>query len=481
MKRALSKKNLWDATPRFLKRAFGGALRAVSPERLLGRRFRENLRFLQDAQWWPAQRAREYQLPRLRETLALAYERTDFYRDAFDSAGFHPNDLKSLEDVEQLPTIDRTTVVGNLERMCTRDVGSRDVDYVSTGGTSGRPLRFYINSGRSAVEYAYLCASWRRAGYELGTPMAVLRGRIVAPRRGGLYHEYDPILRLHYYSNFHMTDDNMRRYLEHISAIGPCFLHAYPSSAGALARFVRRAGLRPPANVRGVLLESENIYRDEERLIEGAFGCRAFASYGHSEKLVLAAQCEHSKDYHVWPTYGFFELLDERGRRVTTVGEEGEIVGTGFINTVVPFIRYRTGDYATYAGDRCDACGRQHVVLRNIKGRWPQGGLRSLDGSVVSMTALNVHDDTFENVREYQFHQSAAGRATLRIVPARQLDPDEKRRIVESINRRLQGQVTVDLEIRGELKRTGRGKLPRVIQEPALASSCSDGPDSSGA
>jgi phenylacetate-CoA ligase len=441
---------------------------------LLGRRFRENLTFVRGAQWWPAERAREYQLARLRAVLTLAYEKTAFYRQAFDLAGFRPQSLKSLDDMRNLPTIDKDVVNKNLSDMCARRIERNDVDYVSTGGTSGTPLHFYIDANRSSVEYAYLTASWARAGYKIGMPMAVLRGRIVQQDRTGLYHEYDPILRHHYYSNFHANDANLGRYLEDISRIGPCMLHAYPSSAFAVARYIAVMGKTAPENIRRVILESENVYTDQVDEIERAFGVRTFSSYGHSEKLVLAAQCEHSRDYHVWPTYGYFELLDAGGRPVTEVGEEGEIVGTGFINTVVPFIRYRTGDYATYVGERCEACGREHIVITNIKGRWPQGELIAADGSVVSMTALNVHDDTFRKVREYQFHQSVPGKATLCVVPTGALVGSEQHRIITNMNRRLQGQVVVDIEVRAELVKTVRGKQPRVIQKCTPPARCRD-------
>jgi phenylacetate-CoA ligase len=465
MKKALSKKNLWDRMPPLLKSTLGKGLGLLPLPRLLGKKFRENYEHVREAQWWSAQRAREYQLGRLREMLKLAYGRTAFYHRTLDTVGFHPGDLKSLDDMNQLPTIDKQAVIENLSHMCTREVNGRDVDYGSTGGTSGTPLHFYLNANRSYVEYAYLTVSWERAGYRVGMPMAVLRWRMVRPDRNGFYHEYDPVLRHHYYSNFHMTADNMKRYLEHIRTIGPCMVHAYPSSAQALAKCITGMGEQVPHNVKGVLLESENVYSDQITDIEQALGARTFSSYGHSEKLVLAAQCESTRNYHVWPTYGYFELLDAEGKPVREVGQEGEIVGTGFINTVVPFIRYRTGDYATYVGEYCEACGREHTLITDIRGRGRQGGLVAADGSVVTMTTLTVHDDTLTNVREYQFHQSVPGRATLCIVPMTALDEKELQRIVTNMNKRLQGQVVCDVEIRTELVKTARGKQPRVIQK----------------
>jgi phenylacetate-CoA ligase len=465
MKRALSKKNLWEKTPPLLKSTLGRCLGLIPPKWLLGRSFTENCKFVRDAQWWPAERAREYQLKKLREILILAYEKTGFYRRMFDSVGLQPGDIKTLDNINQLPTIDKQVVNENRLDMCTKNVKGRDVDFGSTGGTSGTPLHFYLSANRHSVEYAYLTRSWERVGYRLGMPMAVLRGRTVRADRNGLRHEYDPILHHHYYSNFHMTGDNMRRYLDHMCSIGPCMLHAYASSAQALANYIIGTGNQGPQNVQGVLLESENVYPDQVHAIERAFHARTFSSYGHSERLVLAVQCEHTHNYHVWPTYGFFELLDDDGKPVCTPGQRGEIVGTGFINTVMPFIRYRTGDWATYVGGRCEACGREHVVLSDIEGRWPQGALIAADGSVVTMTALNVHDDTFNNVREYQFHQSVPGKATLCVVPVTPFDDKEKQRIVMNMNKRLQGQVTLDLEIRTELVKTARGKQPRVIQK----------------
>ena len=93
MKKALSRRNLWDKTPLWVKSTVGRAFTLLPPAWLLGRNFRENCQFLREAQWWPRERVREYQLCRLRAMLGLAYEKTGFYRRAFDSIGFHPGDL----------------------------------------------------------------------------------------------------------------------------------------------------------------------------------------------------------------------------------------------------------------------------------------------------------------------------------------------------------------------------------------------------
>lgn len=459
-----TRRELWDATPRTVRKMMSPLLNAFPPSIFLGHQFRNQFSFVQEAEHWDSERARLYQLNQLKKICTLAYERTVFYRRLFNQVGFNPRDLKSLDDFSGLPMITQDTLRTHLIEMLSVPPNSARARFVSTGGTGGKPLYFYMPAKRSYIEYAYLVASWERVGYHLGMPMAVLRGRIVKPNRSGLYHEYDPLLRHHYYSNFHMNDDNMRRYIEHIAGIGPCFLHAYPSSASTLAFFIRRNKLEPPKNIRGVILESENVYPEQEELIGQVFNTRVFSCYGHSEKLVLAVGCEHSNDYHVWPTYGYFELIDDDGRPITTPGKRGEIVGTGFINDVVPFIRYRTGDYATYVGNRCEACGREHIIIRDIRGHRTQEVLITATGSEISWTALNMHDDTFDHVQQFQFRQDTPGRAILRIVPADGFDDSDRRRIIKNLSRKLDGQIELEIELTDSIQLSPRGKAIFVDQ-----------------
>ncbi len=416
-------------------------------------------------QWWTARRSAQDQLERLRGILSLAYASTAYYRQVFRAAGFKPDDLAHIEDVTRLPTLDRRAVIEHGAEMCCIDAARGRVDRVSTGGTSGSPVYFLIGANRSAVEYAYLISSWRRAGYELGLPHAELRGRVVSKDRGGLRHEYDAILRRHYYSAYHNTDCDLATYCGHMRTIGEFFLSGYPSACNRLVRFLEASGMPRLENLRGVLAGSETVYPEDRERAERVLGVRYFSWYGQSEKVVLAAECEYSSDYHVWPTYGYFELLDEDGKAVTTPGQRGEIVGTGFINTVMPFIRYRTGDFATYVGDHCEACGRQHTIIRDIRGHRTQEMLVAGDGSLISWTALNMHDDTFDAVRQFQFVQHAAGSATLKIVPASGFGEENLKRIRRNMGRKLDGRIQFDVCCVESIPLTQAGKTTYVDQK----------------
>jgi phenylacetate-CoA ligase len=466
---AFSRKNAWALLPAPMRKLVGSLFAHLPQERVLGRHFREARAFIQEAQWWPAERARQYQLDRMQALCARAYDSSAYYRRAFQAAGFVPGDLRSLDDVARLPLLDRATIRAHTEELLTVSRLSPRLDAVSTGGTSGAPLHFFIGSDRSDIEYAYLTAGWERAGFDLQQQLAVLKGDVVAPDRHGLRHDHDPLLRRHRYSTFHLSEADIERYLAHMATLGPCFLLAYPSVIASIARFASQSGAAMPPNVRGIIAESETVYEEQRAFAERTLGCRYFSLYGLTEKVVAAAECERSTDYHVWPTYGFFELLDDSGRAITEPGRRGEIVGTSFLNNVMPFIRYRTGDFATYIGERCSACGREHTTIREVRGHRTQESLVAHDGSLVPWSALNMHDDTFLRVTRFQFAQETPGRSVLRVVPGPGFTAADRERVLRNLKRKLDGRVELTIEITQSLPVTARGKAIYVDQRIAAA------------
>lgn len=116
------------------------------------------------------------------------------------------------------------------------------------------------------------------------------------------------------------------------------------------------------------MFSSENLYDWQNKLIVEALKITPFGLYGQTERLAMAAYCEYNNKYHIVPEYGIVELIDENGQIITTPNQVGEIVATGFGNYAMPFIRYRTGDLASFSSNKC-ICGRSHRILSRIDGR----------------------------------------------------------------------------------------------------------------
>lgn len=85
-----------------------------------------------------------------------------------------------------------------------------------------------------------------------------------------------------------------------------------------------------------------------------------FGWYGHSEYQILAGECEYSNKLHVYPQYGYTELIPT-GKKHINGKDIFEIVATGFNNYYMPILRYRTQDYATLADNQKCKCGRNYL------------------------------------------------------------------------------------------------------------------------
>jgi phenylacetate-CoA ligase len=254
----------------------------------------------------------------------------------------------------------------------------------------------------------------------------------------------------------------MERYRQAALRYQPDWLRCYPSCGHLFAQFLEETGRAFPP-LKGILCASENLYDAQKAALTRVFRAPVFSHYGHYELAVLAGFCETADTYHVLPQYGYAELRAPDGTQVTERGRIGEIVGTSFINRGTPLIRYRTGDFARLEGWGCAACGRPHQIWSRIEGRL-QEFIVTASGRLISMTALNAHDDTFDDVRQFQYVQERAGEVRLEYVPRGTWDAAIDARIAARLAPKLGGDITLSLKPVADIPVTARGKHRFLLQ-----------------
>jgi phenylacetate-CoA ligase len=418
--------------------------------------------------WWPpAHRFRQGVLKDrhpeaaqagLVSLLRHALDTVPFYRDRYGSMS-----LRSARDLDRFGFIDRQTVVDEFDRFRSEGLNPTRYDLGTTGGTSGAPLRLLQPKNRYITEWGTMFALWGRAGYR-GEIRGVLRNH----RLFGADLRSRPLTRELLFDNFRLNDSYLGFIYETMERRRIAFLHAYPSAAYRYLAFVEREKL-PLRHLRVVLSGSENIYPQYRQLLVERLGLRFFNWYGHGEKLVLGGYCPGSDLYHIEPLYGWFELLDESGNAVVKEGETGEIVGTTLHNFGMPLIRYRTGDYAVYAGDHCPHCKRRVPLIRDIRGRWSGERVYCHDGSFVTTTALNLHDEVLARLRGLQYEQERPGQLRVSVIPGPGFTGETVARLRDFYADRLGAGSEVSVETVSELKRKENGKfllLHRGLSEP---------------
>jgi phenylacetate-coenzyme A ligase PaaK-like adenylate-forming protein len=183
------------------------------------------------------------------------------------------------------------------------------------------------------------------------------------------------------------------------------FFHGYLSSIYLFAKLLESKNIEGNVfNLKGIMLGSENIDEEKRRFVEQYFNTKTYSWYGHTEKGILAGECEINRSYHSFFQYGFFDLLNENGFWTSS----GEVITTGFVNKAMPLINYKTGDYAITDKSKCE-CGRNYTLIKKVIGRWGNDFVYDKNQNKVSTTALNIHIENQKDILNLQIIQKHLG------------------------------------------------------------------------
>lgn len=448
-------RKLYEAAPQPVKSLAGRAYRAIPASLRHGRRFAQFQTEAREVEAWDEEAIRRYQVAALRESLVAA-GKAPFYKERFAACGVDPAQFESLEQLADYPLLTKQDLMTHREALVNPEMAAGRRLYMTTGGSSGVPVGFYLHKGVSrAKEQAYLEAQWARRGYRPGDKVAVIRGDVTSGRAGGGISSFDATRNWLILSSYHLTPERLPEYVAALNRFRPRHLHVYPSAALMLMQMGARLDFQPTS----LLCGSERLDAEHRRQLERHFGAPVMHWYGHSERVVLAAQGRGSDLLHFWPTYGWMELgpPDAQGNR--------EIIGTSFHNLVMPLVRYRTGDHARLP----EEAGREFPwpAIEGVVGR-DYEFLLGRDGRRVSLTALNLHDGFFTDVLALQFHQSEPGGARVCYVPAPGFTADTLRQIQQSLQSKLGDDFMLQFEQVNDVERTAAGKhrwLITTLQE----------------
>lgn len=336
-----------------------------------------------------------------------------------------------------------------------------------TGGSTSVPMRIYAQKYVSrSKNFAYNGAFDSITGVGPDDIILAARGRPVrgADKPGGRLWLLDPIKHYLQLSNNHLQPQHMPEYLVAMRRYKPAFIHSYPTAIEPLARWLE-ANPTPDvtSRIRCVQLFSETIHDYQLDLIERVFKCPVILDYGHSERAVKAISMPGDRRYFFWPLYGHMELIGFDGKPVTEPGVLGELVATGFDNQVMPLIRYRTGDLATWSA-RPNHTRPGFAAVDRIEGRL-QESLVCKNHSLVPITSkCAAHFDVLVTADCMQFEQSEPGRAVLKVQSPNELSAESKAILTDGIRTKTQGGLEVEVVHTDVLPRTVTGKHRLLAQ-----------------
>lgn len=416
-------------------------------------------RWFDERESWPEERWRAWQVQRLQEILMSA-TRTPYWRRLFTEAGVEPTRMNALEVLKALPLLEKDPIRRDPLDLVDERYPRQRLWVEKTSGTTGTSLKIYWPREMVPQWWALherRVRAW--AGVSQRMPRAMVGGRPVVPgnRHRPPYWVYNWTWRQLYLSSYHISSSTAGLFLDAIVRYGSEWLTGYGSAIALLAEeqlAQPRAGLR----LRAVLTSGDTLLPQRRDLIERAFGCAVFDGYSSAEGCLVISECEHHR-LHVQPESGILEILREDGSPAEP-GEVGEMVCTGLINSVMPLIRYRIGDYAAWSMERFCPCGRTSPLIESLEGR-VDDYLVLPDGRRIGR--LSTAMKKAPTIRTAQIVQDRPDRAVLLVVP----DTGYFRAHAELVRKDIQERIG-DFDIAicevSEIPRAANGKQKLVVR-----------------
>jgi phenylacetate-CoA ligase len=407
---------------------------------------------------WSPEQWKLWQDEQLSHILHRAARQVPYYRDHWQARRRH-GDRASWEYLENWPVLEKEPLRENPLAFVAEDSNISRMFPEHTSGTTGKPLRLWLNRRAVRAWYALFEARARRwNGVSRHDRWAVLGGQMVTAvkQRRPPFWVWNAALNQLYMSSYHLAPDLIPYYLDAIKRYRIKFIYAYSSSLYSLAQEALRLG-RKDLRLAVAITNAEPLFDYQRETISEAFQCEVRETYGMSETVVTASECDYHA-LHLWPEVGAVEILEDN--QPALAGTVGDVVCTGLLNPDMPLIRYRSGDRGALkrALETC-ACGRSLPMLASVDGR-KDDVLYTSDGRQIGR--LDPVFKTDLPLREAQIIQESLQKVTVRYVSAPGFDSESGRSIIRRLQERM-GNIDVVLEPVDEIPRTANGKFRAVI------------------
>jgi len=305
------------------------------------------------------------QLRRLKHQLRRCYQGSEFYQEKFKEAGIKPDDIRTLDDVTQLPFVTKLEL--REEQQAHPPFGRFTVAPSETWGelhpstgTTGVP----VNTIWSHEDVKQISKWTARTMWTFG----VRPGDII--QNGFSYGLWVAGMSTHYAARelgcfvIPIGAAMTERQIDYLLSPGSTVLLCTPSYALHIAERLKQRGISPediPLRIGCFGGEGGAEVHATREKIEKGLGIEAFDYYGLAEiGPTIASECSEKAGIHWVEDYLLIEIIHPETKKSCDSGEVGVLVITHLTKEATPMIRYWTNDLAKLDKRKCK-CGRTHA------------------------------------------------------------------------------------------------------------------------
>ena len=290
-----------------------------------GKVYSEFINKIRESEKWNEEELENYVVSRFNKIFQHA-KSFRFYRDKYESAGVLNMEVKSIDDIKKIPILTRHEIRDSISEF-------KGFSLEETGGTSGNPLKVYLDKYAWPREWAHYHEIWSKVGYKYTDAKFVLRKQNSKDNFIKYLFEHNEYV----INTYRGIKNNIDEFFKVLTTYNLKYFHGYPS---AIYDFLKEIEDVLTNNQKKLLKEqirccffsSEMPLPHMMEYITNKWGFDFIACYGHTEVCVLAATDINELAYYPYHTYGHVEV------------EDNMLLGTSYHNFDMPLIRYNTDD-----------------------------------------------------------------------------------------------------------------------------------------
>jgi phenylacetate-CoA ligase len=351
--------NLYDRSPIFFQNIMVTMSGYQNNKTRYGKVYYDYLEFLSKFDNWGLKEQLDFQLDELVRFIRYAVNNSGFYRKLYKDIDI--NSIHTLDDLKKLPIIDKEMLRGNIEEVCT--IPHKGAVEGHTGGTTGKSLVVLFTPEDMMKRMAMLDHFKARVGFEhRKMKRATFNGKHIIPptQKRKVFWRYNAACKQMIYSSFHLTEENMKYYVESLNKFKPQAIDGFFMSMCDVASYIERHNIKLDFTPVAIFPTSETLTQAGRKLLERVFKCKVYDQYASSEGAPFVTECK-DQVLHLELASGIFEHFEKNSN---------EVLVTSFTTYGTPLIRYRIGDALVLNNDNaiCE-CGMKAPIVKEIQGR----------------------------------------------------------------------------------------------------------------
>lgn len=380
-------------------------------------------------------------------------ENVPFYRNYFNEHGLSTKDFDSIGDITKLPIINKKIINENAADFLDKRLDAGKLLEFKTSGSTGEKFIFKGTDAMFKMESAFVTRAYQAHGSDLYRDWSIWIRRYVPDSANAPLFKKDYELRRLYMSAYHLNNKSVHEYVNIINRCKFQTISTYPSSAYSLACLLEEENLQIPY-VKSIHLASEMLVEEWAEKIRAVLpGVKVKAHYGQMEKCSFFHQAD--TDFYLDNVeYGVTEFVKSGGQT--------KVIGTGFLNRSMPFLRYDIGDTVEPLAHPIVNGKGLPVTVKRFVGRsddiivTPEGN---------RLPGVNFYTMMYKIpwVKMFQIIQEEKDKVRVKIVPNTELTAEMIEKTKKKLGERL-GSMKIYIEECSEIARSSRtGKIRCIL------------------